>query len=158
MRFLKGSEEIQAIKSMKKAAEIALNSCCLRSKCGSIIVHHGKIIGAGFNSPPGNKKIKKCFKESLPNDFISDKTCCIHAEDRAIRDALAKNPAKLKGSRLYFIRLDKENNITMAGNPYCTWCSKTALDVGIKEFVLWHEKGICVYNTKEYNQLSFKFR
>jgi len=158
MRFLKGGEERLALKSLIKAAEIALNSCCLRSKCGSIIVNHGRIIGIGWNSPPGNRRIKKCFKEDLPKDFISDKTCCIHAEDRAIRDALAKNPQELKGSRLYFIRLDKNNKITKAGSPYCTWCSKTALDAGIKEFVLWHEKGIAVYNTEEYNKLSFKFR
>ena len=32
-----------------------------------------------------------------------------------------------------------------------------ALDVGIAEFVLWHEKGVCVYDTKEYNELSFQF-
>ena len=158
MKYLKGNEERCAAKSFKKAAEIALNSCCLRSKCGCIIVNHGKIIGLGWNSPPGNKRIKKCFKEDLPKDFISDKTCCIHAEDRAIRDALTKNPKELRGSRLYFIRLGKDNQITKAGKPYCTWCSKTALDVGIREFVLWHEKGICVYDTKEYNRLSFQYR
>jgi deoxycytidylate deaminase len=158
MRILTGNEEQLAIKSINKAAQIALNSCCLRSKCGCIIVNHGRIIGIGWNSPPGDKKIKKCFKEDLPKDFISDKTCCIHAEDRAIRDALARNSAELKGSRLYFIRLDKNNKITKAGDPYCTWCSKTALDVGIKEFVLWHAKGICVYDTEEYNKISFKLR
>jgi len=26
-----------------------------------------------------------------------------------------------------------------------------ALDAGISEFVLWHEKGVCVYNTEEYS-------
>jgi hypothetical protein len=33
-----------------------------------------------------------------------------------------------------------------------------ALDIGIKNFVLWHEKGICTYNTEEYNSLSFDFK
>jgi len=32
-----------------------------------------------------------------------------------------------------------------------------ALDVKIAEFVLWHKEGICVYNTEEYNQLSFEY-
>jgi len=158
MRFLSGIELERALKSMLKASEIALNSCCMRAKCGSIIVNHGKIIGIGWNSPPGNKKIKKCFKDDLPKDFISDKTCCIHAEDRAIRDALARNPSEIPGSRIYFIRLDLNNKIIRAGNPYCTWCSKTALDAGIKEFVLWHNEGLAVYDTEEYNRLSFEFK
>jgi hypothetical protein len=29
------------------------------------------------------------------------------------------------------------------------------LDVGISEFVLWHEQGITIYDTDEYNNLSF---
>jgi len=32
------------------------------------------------------------------------------------------------------------------------------LDIGIKEFVLWHEKGFCVYDTDEYNVLSFGYK
>lgn len=47
--------------------------------------------------------------------------------------------------------------ILKAGKPYCTICSKMALDVGIAEFVLWHEEGITVYDTKEYNELSFQY-
>jgi hypothetical protein len=72
-------------------------------------------------------------------------------------DALRKNPDKLSGSRLYFIRLDDKGIPSKAGEPYCTICSEMALDVGIAEFVLWHDKGICVYNTKEYNALSFQY-
>ena len=158
MRFLSGKEEQEAIKYMKKAAEIALNSKCLRSKCGAIIVKDNEIIGTGYNSPPGDKIPEKCFKDDLPEDFISDKTCCIHAEDRAIRDVLIKNPDKILGSALYFLRLNKNNDIEKAGKPYCTWCSKTALDVGLAEFVLWHEEGICAYATKQYNNISFRLK
>jgi hypothetical protein len=32
-----------------------------------------------------------------------------------------------------------------------------ALDAGIAEFVLWHEEGICVYPTAEYNKLSHEY-
>jgi hypothetical protein len=45
-----------------------------------------------------------------------------------------------------------------SGKPYCTICSKSALDIGIKEFVLWHEDGICAYDTAEYNLLSFDYQ
>lgn len=162
MIYLNNIYEKEAINFLKKAAEVALNSSCFRSKCGSIIVKDNKIIGVGYNSPPGNIPLEKCLKDELPDNFISDKTCCIHAEQRAIINTLRNNPNKIIGSRLYFIRLDSNGTLyqtgAQAGKPYCTICSKMSLDVGIKEFVLWHEEGICVYDTKEYNVLSFKFR
>jgi len=72
-------------------------------------------------------------------------------------DALRKNSDKLPDSRLYFVRLDGGGKPSRAGEPYCTICSKMALDAGISEFVLWHEKGVCVYNTEEYNTLSYLY-
>ena len=141
----------------EEAKKEAIKSTCLRAKCGSIIVKDNKIIGRGFNSPPANlKSQRRCLNEKkLYDEKVTDKTCCIHAEQRAIFDALKKNPLKIKDSTLYFIRLDLEDNLLFSKEPYCTICSKSALDVGIKEFVLWHKKGIYVYKTEEYNNLSF---
>ena len=158
MKFLSDSEEKIALSFINQAVEIAKSSPCFRSKCGSVIVKDNEIIGRGYNSPPLNQKLNHCLKDDLPTDFKSDKTCCLHAEQRAIMDALKNNPQKINGSRLYFIRLDTKNNIIKAGKPYCTICSKMALDSGISEFVLWHEEGICVYDTEEYNQLSFNYK
>jgi hypothetical protein len=45
-----------------------------------------------------------------------------------------------------------------AGAPYCTICSKMALDVGLRWFGLWHETGIRMYDTREYNDLSFAWK
>jgi hypothetical protein len=73
-------------------------------------------------------------------------------------DALKNNRNELAGSRLYFIRLGEDNNPQKAGKPYCTICSKMALDVGVAEFVLWHDRGVCVYNTDEYNLLSYQYQ
>lgn len=88
---------------------------------------------------------------------MTDKTCCVHAEQRAIMDALRNNSNEIAGSSLYFVRLNKNGTFSRAGKPYCTICSKMALDVGIEEFILWHKQGICVYNTEEYNKLSFLY-
>ena len=140
-----------------RAAEVAKESTCLRSKCGSVIVKDGEIIGEGFNSPPGNSSGRcSCEKDSY-HKKVTDKTCCIHAEQRAIFDALSNNSDKIKGAILFFIRLDPEGNISNAGKPYCTICSKSALDVGIKEFVLLYEEGLVAYETEEYNLLSYEF-
>ena len=80
---------------------------------------------------------------------MTDKTCCVHAEQRAIMDALRNNTNKIMGSTLYFIRLDDTRIFSQigaqAGKPYCTICSKMSLDAGIKKFVLWHKQGIFVF-------------
>jgi deoxycytidylate deaminase len=157
MRFLSGRENEEALYYLKEAEKVAKESMCLRSKCGSVITKGGQIIGRGYNSPPKNQKTARCTKGDLPEDFKSDKTCCVHAEQRAVMNALRGNPDKLPGSRLYFIRLDMNDNILKAGKPYCTICSKMALDAGVSEFVLWHEEGIAVYDTDEYNRLSFAY-
>ena len=117
------------------------------------------VYGGGFNSPPGNKEPGICFKDSLPRNFKSDKTCCIHAEERAISDALDKfNKEKIKGSTLYFTRLNGEKKIVPVGKPYCTICSKLALDNGISKWVLFHDFDFCEYSAEEYNEISFGFR
>ena len=159
MRFLSGKEEENARAYFNAAAEAALNSTCNRHKCGTVIVKDNVIIGKGSNSPPrGKEEQRRCAnsKDSY-NKKVTDKTCCVHAEQRAIMDALRNNPDKILDSRLYFMRIDKDNKITRAGKPYCTICSKMSLDTGIKEFVLWHEDGICVYGTEEYNTISFNY-
>ncbi|MEK6938377.1 MAG: deaminase [Nanoarchaeota archaeon] len=159
MKYLFDTEEKEALEYLKVAAEIALNSGCERSRCGSVIVKDNEIIGRGFNSPPGNKESQRkcsCSKDSY-HKKVTDKTCCVHAEQRAIMDALRKNGDKIVGSRLYFVRLDEEGEPSRSGQPYCTICSKMALDTGISEFVLWHEQGVCVYDTEEYNLLSYQY-
>ena len=158
MEFLSGEQEVAAKRYIDKAAEIAEKSTCLRSKCGAVIVKDDVVLGSGFNSLPLNEHIDHCIKDELPSAFKSDRTCCMHAEQRAIMEALKENPSKLKGSRLYFIRLDDNGDKKASGKPYCTICSKMALDSGVSEFVLLHDKGICVYSTKEYNALSFQFK
>lgn len=160
MRYLSGDEEKEAKKYLQYTAELAKLATCERSKCGSIIVANNVIIGKGINSPAHNQENqRRCnYDKDSYHRKVTDKTCCIHAEQRAIMDALAHNSDKIIGSRLYFMRLDEEDNLTRAGNPYCTICSKMSLDVGIQEFVLWHDDGIAVYDTDEYNLLSYEYR
>jgi deoxycytidylate deaminase len=52
MLYLSGKEEKEALDYIAKAAQIAQNATCQRSKCGSIIVKENEIIGTGYNSPP----------------------------------------------------------------------------------------------------------
>jgi len=158
MKYLMGQQEKEVIKLMKKAAGIADKALCLKAKCGAIIVKDGEIIGEGYNAPPLDKEENRtCDKEFSPGKLKYDKTCCMHAEWRAIMDALKRNSKKIKGSTLYFTRVDESGNIKKSGKPYCTVCSRMVLDAGIEKFVLWHEEGICEYPTGEYNRLSYEY-
>lgn len=159
MKVLCGEEEKEALRYLSEAARIALGSTCLRARCGSVIVSNSIIIGTGFNSPPGERESqRRCTLEKIVhNQKVTDKTCCVHAEQRAIMDALSNFPGRIKGSRLYFTRIDEKGNPIRSGEPYCTICSKMALDTGIENFILWHNEGIFVYDTEEYNDLSYRY-
>lgn len=149
----------EALKYFEYCWRIAKNATCERSKCGSIIVKNWQIIWEGINTPPNNlENQRRCWCEkSSYHKKVTDKTCCVHAEQRAIMDALKKHPEFLEKSKLYFIRLDETENISFAGKPYCTICSKMALDVGIEKFVLWHKDKMIEYDTDEYNTISFQY-
>lgn len=146
---------------IEAAAKLAREqSRCGRARCGSVIVQNGEVIGEGVNSPPGNDgQQSRCSrKHELKDGFKSDRTCCVHAEQRAVMDALKRRSGELQGATLYFIRLDDSGEPKPSGQPYCTICSKMALDAGIAEFVLWHGKdGLVAYDTREYNDLSFAY-
>ena len=159
MKYLQNKEEQEGIKWMNAAAEVAKKALCLKAKCGTVIVKDGEVIGEGYNAPPlDDENNRRCLDRY---DFTGkpkyDHTCCMHAEWRAILDASRRNPEKLPGSRLYFMRVDNEGNIKKSGDPYCTVCSRLALDSGISEFHLWNDKGICAYPTDEYDKLSYSY-
>lgn len=131
---------------------------CQRSQCGAIIVKNGQIIGRGWNSPPGNlESQRRCMrKHELRPGFKSDRTCCVHAEQRAITDALAHFPNDLAGADMYFYRLGADKNLEIT-RPYCTICSKAILDVGLARIALYHSNGWQWYDTITYNDISFNY-
>lgn len=146
-----------AVDWFQQAAEAAKQSKCLRAKCGSVLVKDEEVIGIGFNCPPAGEP-NRCLDEyTIPENNKHDVTCCVHAEVRAIHDAMIKNPDKISGSDLYFTRIDDNGKIKFSGTPYCTICSREALDAGVKTFNLWHKDGPKMYNTQDYNNLSYQY-
>ena len=142
----------------KEAGRVAEKALCLRDKCGAVIVVSGEIIGKGYNAPPlDDIDYRKCHLELAESmKPKSDRTCCMHAEWRAILDALPTG--KIIDSTLYFVRVDDEGSIKESnGIPYCTVCSRLALDTGIAYFGLWTNEGAKMFETKEYNEISYQF-
>lgn len=158
MEYLTGDAEKEAARWMEEAARCAQKALCHKAKCGTVIVKDGEVVGAGYNAPPLDKEENRvCHKDLGAGKPNYDRTCCMHAEWRAILDALKRNPDKVPGSKLYFVRVDESGAVKKSGEPYCTVCSRMALDGGIADFLLWHDEGICEYPTDEYDRLSHEY-
>jgi hypothetical protein len=78
----------------------------------------------------------------------------VHAEWRAVIDACKRGGINVEGSRLYFMRIDKDGNFTDAGDPFCTVCSRLTMESGVSEFALWNAQGADVYDLAEYDRKS----
>ncbi|HEX8227462.1 MAG TPA: deaminase [Candidatus Saccharimonadales bacterium] len=143
----------------KAAAELAKVATCHNGKCGTVIVKNGKIIGQGYNGPAfadeANRTCDAQYDVSIKPKY--DKTCCTHAEWRAILDACKRNRDDIDGSILYFMRVDEDGEFTYAGDPYCTTCSRLTLESGISQFALWNNDGADMYDAVEYNQKSYAY-
>lgn len=142
----------------REAGKIAEKALCLRDKCGAVIVAEGKIIGGGYNAPPQDDIVhRKCHLDLVTSSKPkSDRTCCMHAEWRAIIEALPTG--KIVGSTLYFVRVNQEGDLKeSSGVPYCTVCSRLALDTGVASFGLWTKEGVKMFPIKEYNEISYQF-
>jgi len=142
-----------------EAQKIAQQATCSRAKCGSVIISaDGELIGRGFNAPPHNDESQRMCDVTLDKTIKqnNDKTCCVHAEWNAIIDALKHHGDKIDGSTLYFMRVGDDGEFTEAGDPYCTVCSRLALESGVKTFGLWNE-GPEMIDTNTYNQKSYAY-
>lgn len=153
-------KELAAVKPFfELAATQARQATCLRASCGSVIVKDGRVLGQGYNGPAGGRESNRTCQAQLELSRKPkyDKTCCIHAEWRAILDACKRSGPDVAGSRLYFMRIDVKGEFTDAGEPYCTVCSRLSLESGVAEFALWNNDGADIYPSAEYDQKSYAF-
>jgi len=161
VKYLEGEERANAEAYLLMAASYAEMATCSRARCGAVIISPKvHLIGAGFNSPAGNRESRRrCDRKKADYDEkVTDKTCCVHAEQRAIMDALRLNPEHIDGSTMYFARFGGDMGLSDHHRPYCTICSKMMADVGIKWFILHQEENIVRYDTEEYDSLSANYR
>jgi deoxycytidylate deaminase len=160
MRRVTGNELERIRPYFDLAAEAASHSKCIRADCGSVIIDgDGQVIGTGYNGPPlGDESQRTCVTtwdyEKKPKFDI---TCCIHAEWRAVLDACKRNPDKLTGSTLYFMRVDADGRFTDSPVPYCTVCSRLTMEAGVAEFAMWNDQGADIYPLPEFNRASYAF-
>jgi len=157
MRFLGEKESEKAWEYFDAASEIAKeNAKCLKSQRGVVIVKNGVIIGKGYNAPPKDEPTcEYCLRDKFKNMPLGTEPCrAIHAEERAIIDALKKT-GNLEGAIMCHIKI-KLGEIVPSTVPSCTICSKLVAEEGMK-FVMWTKEGVALYEPKEFNELSFGY-
>ena len=64
-------------------------SRCLKKHCGAVLVHNGSIIGAGYGDRAAEHGCSKCARDA-GEKFYSDGCYSVHAEMRAVFDAISK--------------------------------------------------------------------
>jgi deoxycytidylate deaminase len=89
---------------------------------------------------------------------VTDKTCCVHAEQRAIMAALQSFPEMIIDSVLYFMQVDEQGEQLPVDRPYLDLCSSMILDAEISGIVLLHSDGIYYYDVVAYNDLCFGYK
>ncbi len=157
MKYLAGEQLREAMRFLSEAEQMARQSTCLRRRCGAVIVSDGQVVGAGYNSPAGGERHRCTVEKRTYDAKVTDKTCCMHAEQRAVLDALRRHPDYIAGSTIFFVSVDVNGIREFAGEPYCTVCSKLCVDTGIAFFILAHERGVCSYPAARYNTLSYHY-
>jgi len=157
MRRVEGDEFLAIRPYFEMAATVANDATCSRAKCGSVIVADSVVIGTGFNSPALDREDQRLCEATMDTSLKPkyDKTCCIHAEWRAVLDACKTNADQLAGAVLYFMRVDENGAFTDAGDPFCTVCSRLTMEAGVGEFALYNQDGADIYRLDEYNKKSY---
>lgn len=142
----------------EQAARVAEDATCQRARCGAVIVSGDQIIGKGYNSPAGHDEAQRlCDAEMITTERPKyDKTCCIHAEWRAVLEACKAHPDAIAASTLYFMRIDDDGGFTDAGDPFCTVCSRLTMEAGVVAFALYNDGGADIYPLDEYNLKSYE--
>ncbi|MFH2063270.1 MAG: hypothetical protein ABIJ46_03905 [bacterium] len=149
---------------LEEAERAARQATCTRAWCGAVLVSGSEIVGRGFNSPPDNdERERRCDRRKSSYDpKVTDKTCCVHAEQRAVMDALAHHPGKLRGSVMYMVGLLPDGRPRSQDGEirlYCTVCTKMMRDVGVAEFVLrTPDGGSASFSAEEYLQKSYEYQ
>jgi deoxycytidylate deaminase len=166
------AEILETNRYMEEAAKEALKSNCRKSSRGVVIVDgRGRIVGSGHNWVQ-DAELKKycdpCVREDVHDNRVTESCPAIHAEEKALLKAL-KSGYSLEGATLYHMKL-KGWEKQPSGAPSCTSCSRSILESGITEVVLFNRRGArigrgkplekncyVVYGAEEFNRLSHEY-
>ncbi|MFH0937061.1 MAG: hypothetical protein V1808_02095 [Candidatus Daviesbacteria bacterium] len=151
MRVLE-SRELEGLQHIiDRAAEMAQASPCQKSQRGAVVFINNKILGTGYNEPPYPFECDGAFCRPICSQFA------IHAEQNAIYNTLKGYKLKdLQQASIFHIKVEK--GVRLPSNDLsCAECSKLVLKLGLKEFILFQDRGYVAYDTIEFHKLTLEY-
>lgn len=153
MQYAAASEIEKIQRYLVEAANQAPQSNCKKSKRGVVIVSDPLILGYGYNFSVDPKTC--CLRKDIRRGIRSELCNGIHAEQRAIRDALSQGQ-DIRDARLYHVEVEN-GEMVPSGPPSCPICSKEILEHKLRDVVLWQKEGYIIYPALEFHRLSIRY-
>jgi deoxycytidylate deaminase len=141
----------QAQHMVERAAELARDSHA-RTRHAAVLVRDGSLLAWGTNGVPFPGEDHCYCKVGERGDHDQ---CRTHAEQRAINLAREGDGWQgLQGSKLIYVRLEADDSVRLEDPHFCARCSRTALSLGIAEWIFMLSDGLASYSAADYDKLS----
>ena len=136
---------------VERAAELARDSHA-RTRHAAVLVRDGSMLAWGTNGVPFPGEDHCYCKVGERGDHDQ---CRTHAEQRAL--SLAREGdgwQRLQGSRLIYVRLGADDSVRLEDPHFCARCSRTALSLGVSEWIFALSDGLASYSSADYDKLA----
>jgi deoxycytidylate deaminase len=150
-RPLTRQDSHKAQQMVERAAELARDSHA-RTRHAAVLVRDGSLLAWGTNGVPFPGEDHCYCKVGERGDHDQ---CRTHAEQRAI--SLAREGdgwQRLQGSKLIYVRLEADDSVRLEDPHFCARCSRTALSLGVSEWIFALSDGLASYSAADYDKLA----
>ncbi|HEX9352474.1 MAG TPA: hypothetical protein VF933_01440 [Streptosporangiaceae bacterium] len=150
-RPLTRQDSHEAQQMVERAAELARDSHA-RTRHAAVLVRDGSLLAWGTNGVPFPGE-DHCYCKV--GELGHHDQCRTHAEQRAI--GLAREGAgwqRLQGSKLIYVRLEADDSVRLEDPHFCARCSRTALSLGVSEWIFALSDGLASYASADYDKLA----
>jgi len=136
---------------VERAAELARDSHA-RTRHAALLVRDGSMLAWGTNGVPFPGE-DHCYCKA--GELGDHDQCRTHAEQRAI--SLAREGdgwRRLHGSKLIYVRLEADDSVRLEEPHFCARCCRTALSLGIAEWIFALSDGLTSYSAADYDKIA----
>lgn len=136
---------------VERAAELARDSHA-RTRHAAVLVRDGSLLAWGTNGVPFPGEDHCYCKAGVLGDHDQ---CRTHAEQRAITLAREGDGWRtLQGSKLIYVRLGPDDSLRLEDPHFCARCSRTALSLGVAEWIFALPDGLTSYSSADYDKVA----
>ena len=136
---------------VERAAELARDSHA-RTRHAAVLVRDGSLLAWGTNGVPFPGE-DHCYCKV--GELGQHDQCRTHAEQRALMLAREGDGwQRLHGSRLIYVRLGADDSVRLEDPHFCARCSRTALSLGVSEWIFALSDGLASYSSADYDKIA----